>query len=298
MKPIQLSLLLICLALLVGCDRVITVAPVPYDGAVSIQSLITPGQVATAYIFRAVPYFDASISSNQLVARTAVVTLTNAENRETLRLDSTFNAVRCEYDYYFKGQRPVRAGQTYTLTVQVNGQTFTASATTTQRKATIDSVGYTSSYRDVYGEHEGVLVTFTDPVGVGDYYRYQMNRVIPDTVIRAETVISPCSIGKTTYVQEVGRSVYDDRNSDGTRQQIAVEPAFKHKQGQVAYIKLLTIDRNIFQFYDNLDRQKLAQFNPFVEPVYLTKPGQFGAGAVGVFGAYAVSDSVRFVYPE
>lgn len=298
MKPIQLSLLLTCLALLVGCDRVITVAPVVYDGVVSIQSLITPGQIATAYVFRTVPYFDASVSSNQLVIRTATVILIDGENRETLRLDSTFNAVRCEYDYYFKGQRLVRPGQAYTLTVQVNGQTFTASASTNQRKATIDSIGYTSSYRDVYGEHEGVLVTFTDPVGVGDYYRYQMNRVIPDTVIRAETVISSCSIGKTTYVQEVGRSVYEDRNTDGTRQQIAVEPAFKHKRGQEAYIKLLTIDRNTFQFYDNLDRQKLAQFNPFVEPVYLSNPGQFGAGAIGIFGAYAVSDSVRFVYPE
>lgn len=298
MKPITFSLLLTCLALLVGCDRIISVAPVPYDGAVSIQSLITPGQVATAYLFRAVPYFDASISSNQLVIRTATITLFDGENREALRLDSSFNAVRCEYDYYFKGLRPIQAGKTYTLTIQTGGQTFTASATTNQRKATIDSISYTSSYRDVYGEHEGILVTFTDPVGVGDYYRYQMNRFIPDTVIRAETVISPCSIGKITYVQEIGRSVYDDRNTDGTRQQIAVEPAYKHKRGQVAYIKLLTIDRNLFQFYDNLDRQKLAQFNPFVEPVYLSKPGQFGGGAIGFFGAYAVSDSMRFVYPE
>ncbi|MEO6406376.1 MAG: hypothetical protein ABIY51_00165 [Ferruginibacter sp.] len=56
------------------------------------------------------------------------------------------------------------------------------------------------------------------------------------------------------------------------------------------------VDKNIFNFYDNLDRQKLAQFNPFVEPVFII-PGQF-KDAIGVFGAYAVSDSVLFVYPE
>ncbi|MDE3185146.1 MAG: hypothetical protein KGM16_17180 [Bacteroidota bacterium] len=62
------------------------------------------------------------------------------------------------------------------------------------------------------------------------------------------------------------------------------------------YIRLQSVNKNIFNFYDNLDRQKLAQYNPFVEPV-LIMPGQF-KNAIGVFGAYAVSDSVLFVYPE
>ncbi|MDQ6903819.1 MAG: hypothetical protein M3139_12510, partial [Bacteroidota bacterium] len=63
-----------------------------------------------------------------------------------------------------------------------------------------------------------------------------------------------------------------------------------------AYVSLQSVDKNIFNFYDNLDRQKLAQYNPFVEPVFII-PGQF-KDAIGVFGAYAVSDSVLFVYPE
>ena len=39
-----------------------------------------------------------------------------------------------------------------------------------------------------------------------------------------------------------------------------------------------------------------TQFNPFVEPVFIAQ-GQF-KNAIGVFGAYAVSDSVLFIYPE
>ena len=62
------------------------------------------------------------------------------------------------------------------------------------------------------------------------------------------------------------------------------------------YIRLQSVNKNIFNFYDNLDRQKLAQYNPFVEPVFIM-PGQF-KNAIGVFGAYVVSDSVLFVYPE
>jgi len=59
---------------------------------------------------------------------------------------------------------------------------------------------------------------------------------------------------------------------------------------------LQSVDKNIFTFYDNLDKQKLGQFNPFVEPVFVV-PEQVN-NAIGVFGAYAVSESVLFVYPE
>jgi hypothetical protein len=57
-----------------------------------------------------------------------------------------------------------------------------------------------------------------------------------------------------------------------------------------------SIDKHKYDFYDQLDRQKLAQYNPFVEPVFL-QPMQF-ANAIGVFGAYVLSDSVQFIYSE
>ncbi len=291
-------LLIFFILLLAGCDRAITVNPVPYTSKLSIQSLITPGGLPLVSVYRTVPYFDARVSASRLVRRDVVVTFDGPDARETLTLDSAFNWVRCDYDYYYQGRQPVRAGQTYTLAVRADGETFTASATTSQRKATVDSIGYVASYQDVYGDHEGIAVTFTDPPGTGEYYRYQMSRIIPDTVIRAETAISFCSIGRPTFVREQGRTIYDDSNTDGSRQTITAEPAFKHKRGQVAYVQLLTVDRNIYLYYNNLDQQKLAQFNPFVEPVYLTRSGQFGPNAVGVFGAYVVSDSVRFVFPE
>ena len=57
----------------------------------------------------------------------------------------------------------------------------------------------------------------------------------------------------------------------------------------------LSLDKNTAEFYDNLDRQMLAQFNPFVEPVFLKSKIE---GCVGVFGSAIPSDSVLFIYPE
>ena len=76
-----------------------------------------------------------------------------------------------------------------------------------------------------------------------------------------------------------------------------LEPAFEHQKNQPGYVLIQTLDKNAYDFYDQLDRQKQSQLNPFVEPVFLL-PGQFGDRAYGVFGAYAVSDSAGFVYSE
>lgn len=285
--------------LLSGCERVITVPTVPYAGKLSIQSLITPGQVPTVYANRTVPYFDARVLAGQLFMRSAQVSMSSSAGSEVLQPDSAFNPVRCEQEYFFRGKLPIRANQTYTLTIRYEGAIYTATATTNQHRVNLDKVGYVTTFTDVYGEHEGIVFTLTDPVGTGDYYRYDMGRVIPDTVISAGgSVVSPCTIGKPTFVREVGRSVYTDQNNDGSTITFTIEPSYHHKKNQVAYVRLQTVDKAIYEFYDNLDRQKLAQFNPFVEPVFLKNSGQFGPNAFGVFGAYALSDSVRFVFPE
>lgn len=50
-------------------------------------------------------------------------------------------------------------------------------------------------------------------------------------------------------------------------------------------------------FFDQLEKQKVAQLNPFVEPVFL-RDGQFGSKAIGYFSAMNKSNPVTFIYPE
>ena len=42
-----------------------------------------------------------------------------------------------------------------------------------------------------------------------------------------------------------------------------------NKVGTKTLVYISSIDKNAFNFFDQLDKQKLAQFNPFVEPVFL-----------------------------
>ena len=68
------------------------------------------------------------------------------------------------------------------------GKTYTASATIDQQRASIESVEYTREFVDVYGGHDGVIITLTDHPGTQDYYRFQMNRIIDTSVHHAHVL--------------------------------------------------------------------------------------------------------------
>lgn len=292
-----LSIILIAFYGLVACDSTISVTPLPYESKLSIQCLITPNEKPVLYLYQTVPYFDPKVSLKQLFIPKAKIVLSSILGNETLLPDSSFNIIRCEYDYFYSGKNPIKVNTQYSLLITYNGVEYSATATTNQTIVGINQITYLPLFSDVYGEHEGIKVDFKDKLGITNFYRYEMSRVIKDTIFKAETQYSPCTVGKTNFVREVGRSVYPDKNLDGETITFTFEPTYKHKLNQVGYIKLQSVDKSIYEFYDNLDRQKLAQFNPFVEPVFI-KPGQFGSKAIGVFGAYVLSDSVRFVFPE
>ena len=62
-------------------------------------------------------------------------------------------------------------------------------------------------------------------------------------------------------------------------------------------IYIQTIDKIAFDFFDQLDKQKLAQFNPLVEQLFL-RDGQFGKKAVGYFSAMVKSNPALYIFIE
>jgi len=289
----------VLMTMVAACTKDVSIPVQPYDSKLSIQCLITPGDTPRAYIYRSVPFFDANVLPADLFAGNATVTMSSTDGSETLLRDSSWNAFRCYYEYFFSGQTPVQANKTYTLSILYDGETYSATAVTDRRTVQLDSVTYVPKFKDLYGEHEGIVLHFKDPAGKGDYYRFDMGRTFTpiDTLFGQNKEVSPCALDKTNWLQEIGRTIYPDKDIDGETFTITVEPTYKHKLGQIGYVRLQTMDKAAYDFYDQFDRQKLSQTNPFVEPVFIL-PGQFGSNVFGVFGAYAVSDSLRFEYPE
>ena len=296
MKKISIIILTLCVVILISCEKTITIKQQPYQSKISIQGLITPGKTPRVFINRTVAYFDPKVNTRELTVDNAAVTLNDGTATYILNFDSAYNYHYCRYDFFYTNTQAIEANKTYSLNISFNGIVYSAQAITNQSAVPITSLSYVQTFKDLYGEHEGIIVGYTDKPGDENFYRYEMGRIIDSSVKSVDNTKSSCTFGQKYYVKEIGRTIYADKNVDGKALSFTFEPNYSHKKNDSAYIRLQSVDKNIFNFYDNLDRQKLAQYNPFVEPVFII-PGQF-KDAIGVFGAYAVSDSVLFVYPE
>ena len=134
----------------------------------------------------------------QVFARGAVVKITSGATVDVLVPDSTFNKFRCRWEPFYRGNIAAEQGKTYTLEVSYEGKTYTASTTISQRAVRIDSIKYTPEFFDVYGGHDGVIISITDNPGTKDFYRFQMNRIIDTSRHHAHVLdkfINTCVVG-------------------------------------------------------------------------------------------------------
>lgn len=283
---------------LFNCTKEIVLPQLPYEGRVSIQGIVEPDSIPRVYFNRTVPYLTGSTNTADLVIRNAIIKISSFNESDILRFDSIYDKVDCRYLYFYQGNAIIEKNVSYTLEINDGLKTYTAMASTSIVPVTIDSVSYTATFKDLYGEHEGVLTYFKDILNETNYYRYEMLRSVDSTVRRGEKKLyGSCLGGDSIKYRELGRSVYSDQNLEGQQIKLVIEPAFSHKAGLVGYVRVQAIDQATYEFYDQIDRQKLGQYNPFVEPFFL-KEGQFGKDAIGFFGARVKSEPVKFIFPE
>jgi len=247
------------------------------------------------------PFFDQSVTPQEIFARGAFVTIEGTEGTQSLAADSIFDKFRCRWVPFYSGQIPSQLGNSYQLTVTFEGETYTASTTIDQPKVNMDTVEYVAEFFDIYGGHDGVIITFHDAPGTGNFYRYQMDRLIdknPRHVDVLEVIENTCAQeGELFPVSDIGRSVFsdfDDETIDGEELRLFIEVAFEYQKGDTGWVYLQSLDRASAEFYRDLDEQLLARENPFVEPVFIETQIE---GAIGVFGSAVFSDPWLFIYP-
>lgn len=291
------SLLILLALTFSSCEKDIKIKELPYEDQLTVECILIPGEVPKLYLGKSVAFFDSKVSPSSLSVNGATISITGS-SIDYLVEDSIFDKFQCRYIPFYKGSIPSVIGQPYTLNVSYNGKTYTATTTISQPKVTISSTSYTPTFHDLYGEHEGVIVDFTDIASSENYYRYQMNRLIDSTVYGASNlglIHSTCTDGSKFFISEYGRSIYPDRGLDGKSMEFVIEPAFLHQQDDTAYILVQSLDKASGEFYESLDKQKLALLNPFIEPVFIKSNI---VGGLGIFGSMVVSDSTLFIYPE
>jgi len=282
-----------------ACEKDIVIKPPAYDSRPVIECLLMPGTAPKVYLSRSAPFFNSDVTPWTIFIRNAQVILSGGGEEELLQVDSTFDEFFCRWQPFYKGQILTKPNVTYELKVEYGGKTYTANTTTDVKPVEMDDVTYTHSFRDAYGEHQGVVIDFTDPAGVANYYRFHLTRDVDSTVqtVDAYEYSSVCiGAGKTT-IADIGWFVYSDKNADGQISRIIMEPSHTFKENDVALVRLQTLDKNAAVWFDHLDKLKQASLNPFIEPVIL-KEFQF-KDAIGVFGSVNLSqEAIELIFPE
>lgn len=298
MKKIFLFFSVIAFIIFISCEKEITIQQLPYTVKPSIQCLITPGRVPRLYLNETMPYLNPAVATREMFIDNANVTIMSNDETFSMHPDSLFDVFFGVESYFYTGTKPIQPNTTYSLNIEINGTNYNATTTTSQPVVHLDSVTYVQNFKDIYGEHEGVVFHLKDDPNSANYYRYEMHRMADTATYWGENKFKSPILkdDETTRVTEIGRTIFSDASFSGGEFSFAVEPVYKHKKDDTTYVFLQICDKNMYQFFNDLDRQMLAQKNPFVEPVFLV-PFQF-TDAIGVFGSYALSDSVLFIYPE
>jgi len=293
-----LAITLVSLSL-AACKKDITINfPLDHHSKVFIEGMLYPGKVPTIFISTSNSFFNSRVSPQQVFARGAVTKITSGTTIDVLVPDSTYNKFRCRWEPFYRGNIAAEQGKTYTLEVSFEGKTYTATTTINQKAVAIESIVYTPEFFDVYGGHDGVIIKITDHPGRQDYYRFQMNRMIDNSVKHAHVLdgfINTCTSANELFpVTDIGRIVFTDENADGQKITMSIEVTYEYDKDDEGWVFIQSLDKNSAEFYKDLDDQLQAIYNPFVEPVFINTKIP---GAIGVFGSAVLSDSVLFVYP-
>ena len=293
--------LAVIIILLAACQKSVNVSfPPNHQSKVFIEGMLYPGKKPEIFISNSNSFFSANVIPQQVFARGASVKITTGNTVDVLMPDSTFNTFRCRWEPFYRGNIAAEYGKTYKLEINYLGKNYTASTIIDQQSASKQSVEYTREFVDVYGGHDGVIITLTDHPGTQDYYRFQMNRIIDTSVHHAHVLdgfVNTCLSGPNEKfaVKDIGRNVFNDENADGQKIIMSIEVAYEYKRNDTAWVFIQSLDKNSAEFYKDLDDQLQAIQNPFVEPVFINTKIK---DAIGIFGSAVLSDSVLFIYPN
>ncbi|HEX8426834.1 DUF4249 domain-containing protein [Hymenobacter sp.] len=223
-----------------------------------VECYLENGQIPRLTVTESVPYLS---SPDPVVPSdvTVKLTLPNGQVQELRYFPAADRTTRKAFTHIGLRRVVARPGDTFKLEVtDTKGRRVTGTATMPTR-VPIDSVEY--QYNDLPPESREafVLTNFTDPAGVGDYYRLQVHR---DSI---------------SDDPEVDYDV-EDRLNDGTNFTLGTSYIFD--PGDRLFVTLYHFDRPYYLFRQSVNDARNANGNPFSQPSSIKSTVE---GGIGVF---------------
>jgi hypothetical protein len=266
------------ISVLISCTPEPELHVTDYEPKLVVDGWIEQNDFPKVILTSSMSYFDEldSAAVRNLVATTAKVTVSDGEKEEVLTLKKNDDYFP---PYVYSGNE-IRGevGKTYTLTIQLKGETYRATTTIPQVAQferlwfeTIpgeDSIGY------IYGK-------FTDDPGVDNYYRVFTLRENKD-----QRYIP-------VYLSAIGDQSFNGKSFTfsllrGPDSFTNVEDDLYFTKGDTVRVKFCTMDKAHFDFWRTLERELYVIGNPFASSGNEILSNIDNKKALGVWGGYGV----------
>ncbi|AGA78787.1 hypothetical protein Echvi_2541 [Echinicola vietnamensis DSM 17526] len=259
-----IGLLVLLSVTLMGCEDVIELDLDEGAPRIAIEGIVTdqPGPY-TVTITESVGFYDDNVFPS--ISGAYVEISDDQGNVEVL--------AEKEAGVYQTASLQGQRGVTYTLTVEYDGQTYTAESKMPEEQVVIDSLGFRFEEESLLND-EGYYFKayFEDPPGLGDYYSFNV-------FVNGEVYVFDFD---GEMIEDDNFWLYSDKYTDGNAQ----DYDFPHtlEEGDDVYVELRHLDKSTYDYYrmlvDVIDGGGVAPSNPI---------SNFGDTALGYFGAFSVS---------
>jgi hypothetical protein len=297
-KYISSALAIICLTLLISCEKEVNINLDSGEAKLVIDGQIETNGYPFVILTKSIGYFsriDLATLENSFV-HNAIVKVSDGARTIQLKeysIDTGFNGGN-KFSFYaidtgdlvsfsFKG---VEDGY-YSLSVETENKTFTAYTKIPKVKG-VDSVWF-RELNDAPVEGSVLMfVRYADPDTIGNYVRYFTKR--------NSDLFYPGAFNSTFDDQIVNGTIIDSLslsagyNKGKEPNQDSIGYFFK---GDTVTLKWCAIDKGVYKFFSTLEYATGSIGNPFSSPVNVTS--NIKGGALGVWAGYGIQETSRII---
>ena len=276
MKKLFAFMLLAFCLLMFGCQREIDMKLPDYQPKLVIEGSIETGLPAMVMLSKSIPYFSEinleTLMNDVFVTGDQARVYITSETGETEELVWQLNP---EAPYYtaFMGRQVVGREQThYTLTVEYDGQTYTAE-TYIPKTFDLDSIGFDQSSDLLDDTMATVRVLMTDDPSEVNYYAFFCKVHSPKLTDRLWVCNMPVAFDDRTFNglsfnYEVARYGYSVLMSDMLSEEDKENfRRMTFRPGDTVYVKHTQIDHHTYLYLLSAGTEAAYGSNPFTNPL-------------------------------
>ncbi len=294
---IRIFFTLIVLAILVGCEKDITLEPLQQEPKLVVDAEIENGRPPFVVISNSFNFFstiDTALLFNSFV-KNAVVNIFDGNKKYSLRYFELRAVSGSRVGFYSNdpadpaGVLLGAEGKTYRLTIETGGKLYNSSTTIPAITKKVDSLWWKPvPNRPANDSFRVLMARITDPPGMGNYIRYFTKVNSEDFYPGFNSVYDDDVIDGKTYNTDVDKGV--DKNRILERDNFGF-----FKKGDTITVKMANIDKASFDFWRTWEFTFQSIGNPFSAPGVVT--GNVSNGALGAFCGYG-AQYTRIIIPK